>query len=504
MPCRCGIRNSIHFQHQIKTAEYWLSGAIAVFRAVLEREQRRQLSRELEKARQRGLLKSLDDRTRADITSYATQPTQNHGNDPEDEDRILISQRAQLTAGGRTSSSKYDIFLLLTARGLRGFGDGFVAIVLPVYLTAIGFSTAQIGFVAAVSLLGTACLTLIVGILATRHELRSLLLVGTILIVLTGLAFPNVNNILLIFAVAGIGTLNPRAGDVGPLVPIEHAALAKEAEAERRTSTFARYSLVGALATATGSLAAAMPQLLTRFGFTEISSLKALFYFYALLGLVAALLYRRLPRGHAVAAPAPKGSLSNSRGIIFRLAGLFSLDAFAGGFAVQSLLALWLFERFGLSLTAASAFFFVSNLLSAFSFPVAALIAKRIGLINTMVYTHIPSSICLILAALSPSLMITLIFLLVRSALSQMDVPTRSSYVMAVVAPAERPAAASVTTVSRSLASSISPAFAGAMIAGSFSGLPLVLCGVLKITYDIGLLYSFRHVKPPEESQRSQ
>ena len=344
-------------------------------------------------------------------------------------------------------------------------------------------------------------MTLAVGIVAPRYELRNLLLIGAGLIVLTGLAFPNVNHIALIFVVAFVGTLNPSAGDLGMLVPLEHATLTKETADENRTRIFARYSLVGALATAAGSLAAAAPDFLVPHGLTEIAALKAMFYLYALMGLMAALLYRRLPRDHAHAAGAPRVSLGESRGIVYKLAALFSLDAFAGGFVVQSLLAVWLFERFDLSLATASLFFFWSSFLSAFSFPVAAWIATRIGLINTMVYTHIPSSICLILAAISPNLTLTMGLLLIRSALSQMDVPTRSSYVMAVVTPPERPAAASVTAVPRSLASAISPAFAGFMLAGPFSGLPLVICGVLKIAYDLALLYSFRHLKPPEEKR---
>jgi MFS family permease len=192
--------------------------------------------------------------------------------------------------------------------------------------------------------------------------------------------------------------------------------------------------------------------------------------------------------------------LGPSRAIVYKLAALFSLDAFAGGFIAQSLVALWLFQKFELSVAAASLFFFWSGVLSAFSYPVAARLAGRIGLINTMVYTHIPSSVCLILAAFAPGLALTLALLLVRAALSQMDVPTRTSYVMAVVTPAERTAAASVTAVPRSLASSVSPVFAGALLTLPFSGLPLVLCGSLKIVYDLALLFTFRHVKPPEES----
>jgi len=220
---------------------------------------------------------------------------------------------------------------------------------------------------------------------------------------------------------------------------------------------------------------------------------------YAALGLVGALFYSRLPHARAQAAAPQATALGPSRRTVYKLAALFSLDSFAGGFTVQSLLALWLFERFDLSLAAASAFFFWSNVLTAFSYPVAARLGRRFGLVNTMVFTHIPSSICLILAAFAPSLSIVFGLLLVRSALSQMDVPTRTSYVMAVVTPAERTAAASVTAVPRSLASAVSPALSGALLSTSFAALPLVICGVLKIVYDVSLLYSFRHIKPPEE-----
>jgi predicted MFS family arabinose efflux permease len=181
------------------------------------------------------------------------------------------------------------------------------------------------------------------------------------------------------------------------------------------------------------------------------------------------------------------------------MAALFSIDSFAGGFAVQSLLALWLFNKFGLSVSTAGLFFFWSGVFAAFSFPVSVWLSRRIGLVNTMVFTHIPSSLCLILAAVAPSLEATLVLLLIRAALSQMDVPTRSSYVMAVVTPPERPAAASITSVPRSLAAAASPALAGALFAAGFQAWPLVICGVLKILYDLALLWMFRHVKPPEE-----
>jgi MFS family permease len=391
------------------------------------------------------------------------------------------------------------VILLLAARALRGFGDGFAVIVLPAYLTASGFSPAQIGIVATASLLGTALLSLAVGMVAPRYELRHLLLAGAGVGVLTGLMFPASADLLYVLVVSFIGTINPSAGDIGLMVPLEHAALTREAADAERTRIFARYSLIGALSTAAGSLVAALPDVLVHHGLAELAALKAMFLLYGVFAVLAALLYRQLPRDHAHGAAPVKAALTQSRGIVYKLAALFSLDAFAGGFAVQSLLALWLFERFDLSLAAASVFFFWSSLLAAFSFPVAAAIAARIGLVNTMVYTHIPSSVCLIVAALSPNLTLALALLLIRSALSQMDVPTRSSYVMAVVTPEERAAAASVTAVPRSLASSISPGVAGFLLAGSFSGLPLVLCGALKIVYDVALLYSFRHLKPPEE-----
>jgi MFS family permease len=397
----------------------------------------------------------------------------------------------------RTTTSL--ISLLYTARGLRGFGDGFAIIILPAYMTALGYDAVAVGIIATASLLGTALLTLIVGWLAPRHDLRVLLIFGAGLMALTGLAFPNVEHFFLMALVAFVGTINPSAGDLGVLVPLEHAALAHGATDARRTQVFARYSLIGALSAAAGSLAAASPDFLVSAGSTKIDAFRMMFYAYTALGLASAALYRQVPHARAE-EQARHAPLGPSRRTVYKLAALFSVDAFAGGFVAQSLLVLWLFQRFDLSLSAAGLFFFWSSTLSAFSYPVAAWIAKRVGLVNTMVFTHIPSSLFLIAAAFSPNLYLALGLLLLRAALSQMDVPTRTSYVMAVVTPAERPAAASVTAVPRSLASAISPAIAGALLTTAFSGLPLVICGTLKIAYDLALLFSFRHVKPPEES----
>ena len=404
-----------------------------------------------------------------------------------------------IAAEPKASTGNTLIALLYAARGLRGFGDGFAIIILPAYMTALGYDAVAVGLVATASLLGTALLTLIVGWIAPHRDLRALMIFGAGLMAATGVAFPNVEHFVLIALVAFIGTINPSGGDLGVLVPLEHAVLAHSATNDRRTHIFARYSLIGALCTAAGSLAAALPDFLVSAGSTRLGAFRLMFYAYAALGVFSAALYRRIPHARGE-EKAPQAPLGPSRKTVYKLAALFSVDAFAGGFVAQSLLVLWLFERFDLSLSAAGLFFFWSSTLSAFSYPVAARIAKRVGLVNTMVFTHIPSSIFLILAAFSPNLYVALGLLLLRSALSQMDVPTRTSYVMAVVTPAERPAAASVTAVPRSLASAISPAISGALLMTAFSGLPLVVCGALKIAYDLALLYSFRHIKPPEEA----
>jgi len=392
-----------------------------------------------------------------------------------------------------------NVLLLYLARGVRGFGDGFATIILPAYLTAIGYDIIQIGVVLTASLLGTAVLTLLIGAIAPRHDLRTLMLSGAGIMTLTGLAFPSFQHIAFIAVVAFVGTINPSTGDIGIMIPLEHAMLARGVSDHERTHAFARYSLIGALSMAAGTLAAAAPDFLVQTGIDRVEAFKTMFYAYAALGLICMLLYRLLPHAR-IAETAPQAPLGPSRGVVYKLAALFSLDAFAGGFIVQSMLALWLFQQFDLSISAASVFFFWSSTLGAFSFLIAVRLARRIGLVNTMVFTHIPSSVLLILAAFSSSLDVTLGLLLVRSALSQMDVPTRTSYVMAVVTPAERATAASVTAVPRSLAAAISPTFAGVLLTTAFPGLPLIVCGTLKIVYDLALLYSFRHIKAPEEA----
>ncbi len=393
--------------------------------------------------------------------------------------------------------------LLLAARALRDFGDSFVAVLLPVYLLSRGLTPFEVGVVSTVSLLGSAALTLAMGFVGVHFGTRRLLLAASVLMAATGLAFAGIDGYVPLLVVAFVGTINPSAGSSSVFAALEQAALASVADATGRTRLFANYSLVGSIAAALGALAAALPDLAVEAGFGRVASIDAMFVLYALLGAAGGFLYARLPAHAHAGVPVRPTALGPSRGIVTRLAMLFSLDSFAGGFVVQSLLALWLFERFDLSLAQAGAFFFWSSLLSATSFPVAARLAGRIGLVNTMVWTHIPASAALMAAALVPSLWMVLALLSIRAFLSQMDVPTRSSYVMAVVTEAERPAAASFTAVPRSLASAISPAIAGALFAAGLPALPLMLCGSLKIVYDLLLLRQFRHVKPPEEASRA-
>lgn len=392
--------------------------------------------------------------------------------------------------------------LLLLTRGVRAFGDGFVALLLPVYLTRRGFDPLEIGVLTTATLFGSALLTLAVGLSAHRLEPRRLLLAACVLMAATGAAFALFGGFWPLVLVGFFGTLNPSSGDVSPFLPLEQSLLGAAAPGAARTRLFARYSLVGSLVGAAGSLAAGLPELAgPRLGLDPVAALQAMFLIYGALGLAVLPLYRRLPRAAAGAAAAPRAPLGPSRRIVFVLAGLFSLDAFGGGFFVQSLLALWLFDRFGLSLAAAASFFFWSGVLTAVSYLVAARIAERIGLVNTMVFTHLPANLCVCLVPFVPHLGGVLGLLLLRAALSQMDVPTRSSYVMAVVTPAERAAAASITAVPRSLAAAASPTLAGWLLALSTVAWPLLIGGAFKIVYDLLLLAMFRRVRPPEEAK---
>ncbi len=385
--------------------------------------------------------------------------------------------------------------MLLAARGLRAFVDGYVAVLLPAYLLALGFGTFEVGLVSTATLLGSAIATMAVGAWGHHFRHRRLMLAAALLMVATGLSFAGLSEFWPLLLVAFIGTLNPSSGDVSVFLPLEHARLAEYAKDTARTRLFARYSLIGALFAAFGALASGVPDFLVRTGIDRVAGLRIMFIVYSVVGLLVWFLYRQLPDLASQAMSNPPAALRQSRGVVTRLAALFSVDAFAGGLAVQSLMALWLFQKFGLSVTAAGTFFFATGLLSAISQLLAPRVASRIGLLNTMVYTHIPSSLALIAAAFATQLNVALLFLLIRAALSQMDVPTRSAYVMSLVTPPERAAAASFTAVPRSLAAALSPTLGGAMFAAGWMAAPLVACGLLKITYDLLLLKTFATVK---------
>jgi MFS family permease len=392
--------------------------------------------------------------------------------------------------------------MLFYTRALRGFGDGFVSLLLPFYLTLLGFSALEVGILITVTLLGAGAMTLAAGLIAHRCRSRSLLVAGSLLLVVVGCGIAASSNFWPLLIIAALGILNPSSGDVTVFAPLEQSLLAQAAKPESRTALFARYSLVGSLVVALGAQAAGVPALLSAWAGLDLkTAVQAMFLLYGAIGICTALLYAGLSPGIETPRTEQRVPLDKSKGVVYRLAALFSLDAFGGGFAVQSLIALWLFQRFDLSIATAGTIFFWTNVLAAFSYLAAARIAARIGLVNTMVFTHLPANIFLVLVPLMPTLPLAVLFLCLRAALSSMDVPVRSSYVMAVVSPEERPAAASVTVVPRSFAAAISPAFAGYLLTLSTFGWPLVVCGALKIVYDLTLLRMFSKVKPPEEQR---
>jgi len=381
---------------------------------------------------------------------------------------------------------------LLAGRALRAFADGFVAVLLPAYLLALGFGTLDVGILSTATLLGSALATLAVGAWGYRFAQRHLLLGAALLMLATGLLFAMQSAFWPLLLIAFVGTLNPSSGDVSVFLPLEHARLAEAAQDDARTALFARYSLLGSLLAAIGALAAGIPDGLAAWaGIDRLTAVRGMFAVYGLVGGVLWLLYRRLPQPSA-GAPVPPTPLRESRAIVIRLAALFSLDSFAGGLIINSLLALWLFQRFGVSLAAAGGFFFWAGLLTAASQLAAPRVARRIGLLNTMVLTHIPANVCLILAALAPGVELAVGLLFCRALLSQMDVPTRSAFVMSVVTPGERAAAASFTAVPRSLASALSPTLGAALFAAGWLAAPLIACGALKIAYDLALWRAFR------------
>jgi MFS family permease len=395
---------------------------------------------------------------------------------------------------------------ILLARGLRGVADGFISVLLARYLTNLGFSPVEVGAIVTGTLLGSAVLTIAFGFSPNRVPLRSLLLAASVVMVATGLGFAAFTAFWPMVVVAVVGTLNPSAGDVSVFLPTEQALLAGETPVGRRPAIYARYGVVGTVAAACGALVSGAPEAVAgRMDVSVLTAQRAGFVLYAGIGLVVLVVYRSLP---AVVEPVvalrsrTRRGLHRSRRTVLELAGLFAMDSAAGGFVVTSMLVLWLDLRFGLSARSTASVFFVAGLLGGLSQFLAPRLAARIGLIRTMAFTHLPANLLLVLAAFAPTGVIAVALLLARSLLSQMDVPARQAFVMAVVPAEERAAAASVTNVPRSLASAATPVLAGSLLASSTFGWPLLIAGVAKATYDLLLLGLYRSVPEVEGAAR--
>lgn len=403
--------------------------------------------------------------------------------------------------------SQLDIILLFAARIIRLFAYGALSIILVLYLAEIGFSEQTIGVLLTLTLLGDAGISLAMTTTADRLGRRRMLVFGALLMVGAGLAFLLTQQPALLLLAAIVGVISPSGNEIGPFLSIEQAALAQLLPNERRTHTFAWYNLAGSFATALGALGGGwLVQALQAAGATTLVSYQAVLAGYAICGGLLALFFLGVsPRVEATSATHAGNvrrvfGLHRSRPVVMRLSALFALDAFAGGFVVQSLLVYWFYLRFGAETGLLGSIFFGANLLAGVSALLAARLAARIGLINTMVFTHIPSNILLCLVPLMPNLPLAITVMLLRFSISQMDVPTRQSYLVAVVAPDERSAAAGITTIARSLGASLSPLLSGLLLANPLLlNIPLFLAGGLKIAYDLLLYRSFRALKPPEE-----
>lgn len=400
--------------------------------------------------------------------------------------------------------SKRDVTLLFATRITRLFAYGFLSVVLALYLAQTGLSEGQIGALFTLTLIGDAALSLWMTTSADRLGRQHMLLLGAGLMVIAGAIFALTGNFIVLLAAAIIGVISPSGNEIGPFLSIEQAALSQLLPHERRTHTFAWYNLAGSCATALGALAGGfLAQTLQDLGLSPLAAYRNVLLGYAAAGVALILLFLKLTpaieANQASRVPHAFG-LHRSRPIVMKLSALFAFDAFAGGFVIQSMLAYWFFIKFGVTESTLGGIFFGANILAGVSALLAARLAARFGLINTMVFTHIPSNVLLCLVPLMPNLPWAIGVLLVRFSISQMDVPTRQSYTMAVVAPDERSAAAGVTGIARSIGASLSPALAGLLLANAaFISVPFLLAGGLKIVYDLLLYYSFKTLKPPEE-----
>ena len=395
--------------------------------------------------------------------------------------------------------------LLLTARILRTFAYGFLSIILAIYLKLLGFDDILIGLLLASTLINSVIFTLIASFYADRLGRKRTLIIYAVLMSVSGIIFLFTENYVAMIIAALIGTINVTGSETGAFLSIEQAILPQTVkDIQKRNTIFALYNMVGTFAMSAGILVSGVPDLLQQHGLDQISSIKPLFAFYSIIGIAVTITYFMLTREiepkNTIKRPLTKTLSPKSKKIVGKLSGLFAIDSFAGGFVIQSVVSLWFFTKFGADLVTLSYIFSVAGLLTAFSFIAAARIADRIGLINTMVFTHIPSNILLILVGFAPSLPLAIGLYLARNALSQMDVPTRQSYIVSVVNEDERTAAAGITNVSRNVAQAISPSLTGYILYSLPSlAAPFVLGGVLKIIYDISLYLNFRNTKPQNE-----
>ena len=416
-----------------------------------------------------------------------------------------------------------DVRTLFGTRIVRLFAYGFLSVVLMLYLTEVGLTESQIGLLFTLTLVGDTIVSLVITTTADRVGRKRMLILGAALMIFAGLWFAATDNFVLLLIAATIGVISPSGNEVGPFLSVEQAALSQLVAAERRTRIFAWYNLAGSLATAMGALTGGvLAQSLRAMGLSSLSSYRVIVIGYAAMG--ALLMFQFVWLSSAIEAVRKAEDLLNvgmlmksskrrlhgmlglprSGPVVIKLASLFSLDAFAGGFILQSIIAYWFYVRFHVDPAGLGAIFFGGNILAGCSALTASWLSKRIGLINTMVFTHIPSNILLILVPLMPNLPLAIALLLLRFSISQMDVPTRQSYTMAIVDPDERAAAGGVSSVARSIGSSLSPVLAGKLMSVSMFNLPFFLAGGLKIVYDLLLYRSFCAVKPPEENGRKR
>jgi len=403
-----------------------------------------------------------------------------------------------------------DARLLLLTRFTRLFAYGLISVILVFYLVGIGLSDSQTGLLLTLTLVGDTVISFFLATQADRVGRRSMLIIGALLMAIAGLAFAFTTNFLWLLIAGTIGVISPSGNEVGPFLSIEQAALSHAVTPQTRTGVFAWYALTGSFATALGALAGGLlSQSIHRTRASSVGGYRAVILLYSAIGILLVFIFLRLSR-EAEVAPSERtftgGSFTRmfglhaSRRIVAKLSALFALDAFAGGFVIQSFAAYWFYLRFRINPATLGAIFFWANILSGISALLASRLASRIGLVRTMVVTHLPSNILLLLVPLMPNLTAAIAVLLARFSISQMDVPTRQSYTMAVVAPEERSAAAGISGVARTIGSAVSPVFVGLLFARpALINLPFYIAGSLKIVYDLLLYRAFVANIPPEE-----